>query len=400
VDARARSQTESGPSSICVEVRDEPSKLAELARKVPTAVRRRPIWIGVGQAMLAFSPSPLLLVAFSLPVVAAAWAAAAVFIALISFAVEQEVPADELTPGRISVDEHGVTIERETKTDRWRSSALRDVQVLDDAVVLLSHHDGWLVIPNASFDSPETRARFIAAARAILQTDDRKSGWPKRAPLHVGVMAFLLACAGGLGYLAWDAGVWTRLVCAPLAGVCVLLATADMNSRSKRLMGRRPGRPTPPRPGSTTDAYLAAVRIEDLRPSGLLVLGVYGLATALLYVTLVTQMIGTVIFVSLALLMLAFATFELSNVFEMWWPWRSVRSWRQIEVTALGVARRHADGSETVPWTKLAKPIVVDGAVLLNWPDGETFETIRDSDFAQPEDRDAFIAVARTSADR
>jgi hypothetical protein len=400
VDPRARPQSDLGPSSISVDVRDEPSKLAELARMVPTAVRRRPIWIGLWQFALAFMPSPLLLVAFSLPRVAVVWTVVAVVAALILFAVEQEVPADELTPGRVTVDEHGVTIERESKTDHWRSSALRDVQVLDDAIVLLSHRDGWLVIPHASFDSRETRERFIAAARANLHADTPSPGWPKRAPLHLGVIAFLLACAGGLAWMAWDASSWIRLVCAPLAGVCVLLATADMNSRTKRLMGRQPGRPTPPRPGSTTDAYLAAVRIEELRPSALLVLGVYVLATALLYVTLVTEVIGTAIFVSLALLMLAFATFELSNVLEMWWPWRPVRSWRQIEVTSLGVTRRHTGGSETVPWTKLAKPIVRDGAIVLDWPDGESFESIRDSDFARPEDRDAFIAVARGLADR
>lgn len=345
-------------------------------------------------------PSPLLLLAFSLPIVALAWTVAAAVIALIFFAIEQQVPADEITPGRVTVDEHGVTIERANKTDRWRSPALRDVQVLADAIVLLSHRDGWLVIPHASFDSPETRERFIAAARANLQADAPTSGWPKRAPLHVGAMGFLLACAAGLGWVAWNAIWWGVVVCAPLAGVCVLLATADMNSRTKRLLGRKPGRPTPPRPGSTTDAYLAAVRIEELRPSALLVVGVYVLAASLLCVTLVTQVIGTVIFVSLALLMLAFATFELSNVLEMWWPWRPVRSWRQIEVTALGVARRYAGSSETVPWTKLAKPIVRDGAIFLGWPDGESFETIHDSDFAQPEDRDAFIAVAPTSTDR
>lgn len=354
----------------------------------------------MGHVALAFLPSPLLLVAVSLPTVAASWSAVAVFIALIMFAIEQEVPTAGLTPGRISVDEHEVTIERETKTDRWRSSAIRDVQVLTDAIVLLSHRDGWIVIPRASFDSPETCERFIAAARALLEVETPTPGWPKRAPFHFGTMGFLLACAGGLGWIAWDADVWPRLVCAPLAGVCVLLATADMNSRSKGLMGRKPGRPTPPRPGSSTDAYLAAVRIEELRPSALLVLGIYVLAFALLYVSQVTGMIGTVIFVSLALLMLAFATFELASVFDMWWPRRPLRRWRQIELTPHGVARRHADGSVTVAWTKLAEPIVGDGVILLNWPDGETFESIHDSEFAQPLDWDAFIAVARTPADR
>lgn len=387
------------PRPIYVEVRDEPSKLAELARMVPKAVRRRPIWIGLGQAALAFVPSPLLLVAFSLPGVAASWTAVMGLIALILFQIEQEVPAAALTPGRITIDEHGVTIERETRTDHWRSSAIRDVQVLADAIVLLSHHDGWLVIPRASFDSPDTCERFIAAARAH-PSDASTPGWPKRGPLHLGVMAFLLACAGGLGWMAWDAGVWQRLVCAPLAGSCVMFATADMNASSRRLMGRKPGRPTPPRPGSTTDAYLAAVRIEELRPSGLLVLGVYALAATLLYVTLVTEVIGTVIFVSLALLLLAFASFELSNVFEMWWPWRPARTWRQIEVTALGLTRRSAGGSVTVPWTKLAAPIVGDGEIILNWPGGEKFESIPDSAFAQPQDRDAFIAAARAPAIR
>lgn len=385
---------------IHVEVRDEPSKLAELAHTVPKAVRRRPLWIGLLQFALAFVPTPLLLVAFSLPSVAAVWTAAVGLIALIMFAVEQDVPAAGLTPGRITVDEHGVTIERETKTDHWRSSAVRDVQVLADAIVLLSHRDGWLVIPRASFDSPQTCERFVAAVRTQLETDTSTPGWPKPAPLHVGVMAFLLACAGGLGWMAWDAGLWLRLVCAPLAGVCVVLAMADMNSSSRRLMGRKPGRPTPPRPGSTTDAYLAAVRIEELRPSALLVLGVYALAAALLYVTLVAGAIGTVIVVSLALVVLAFAMFELSSVLEMWWPWRPVRSWRQIEVGPLGVARRHAGGSVTVPWTKLADPIVGDGAIVLNWSGGETFERIPDGAFAQPEDRDAFLAVAGTAAER
>jgi hypothetical protein len=388
------------PGPIHVEVRDEPGKLAELARMIPKADRRRPHWTGLWQAALAFMPTPLLLVAFSLPIVAAIWTAAAVVIGLILFEVEQEVPAAELTPGRITVDEHGVTIEREQQTDHWRGSAIRDVHVLTDAIVLSSHQDGWLVIPRASFESPAICERFITAARAHLETDTSTPGWPKRAPLHFGVMAFLFAVAGGLGWMAWDADLWQRLVCAPLAGVCVTLAMADMNSRSPGLMGRQRGRPTPPRPGSTTDAYLAAVRIEELRPSGLLVLGVYALAAALLYVTLVTEVIGSVIFVSLALLMLAFATFEMSNVLEMWWPWRPARTWRQIEVTPHSVVRRHAGGSVTVPWAKLAEPIVGDGAILLNWSGGEKFESIPDGAFAQPEDRDALLAIARTPADR
>jgi hypothetical protein len=380
---------------IHVEVRDEPSKLAELARQVPPAVRRRPIWTGTWQSALAFVPTPLMLIAFSLPTVATVWAGVAILIGLILFAIEQELPAAGLTPARISVDEHGVTIERERQTEHWRSAAIRDMHELADAIVLLSHRDGWLVIPHASFDSPATREGFVAAVRAHLQADVSTPGWPKRSPFQFGAIAFLLACAAGLGFLAWEASFWQRLVCAPLAGICVMFATADMSSRSRQLRGRRPGRPTPPRPGSSTDAYLAAVRIEELRPSALLVLGVDVLAAALLYVTLVAGAIGTVIIVSLALLMLAFATFELSNVFEMWWPWRDVRSWRQIEVGPLGVTRRHAGGSVTVPWAKLAEPVVRDGLISLNWAGGDKFESLSDSQFAQPEDRDRFIAVAR-----
>jgi hypothetical protein len=383
-------------SAIHVEVRDEPSKLAELARQVPAALRRRPIWTALWQAALAFVPSPLLLLAFSLPTVAIVWTGLATLIGLILFAVEQEVPKSGLTPARITVDERGVTIEREQQTEHWRGAAIRHVHELADAIVLLSHRDGWLVIPHASFDSPATRERFVAAVRAHLQADVRTLGWPKRPPLHFGVIAFLLACAGGLGFLAWDAVPWQRMVCAPLAGVCIVLATADMSS-SSRLAARRPGRPTPPRPGSTDDAYLAAVRIEQLRPSALLVLGVYMLAAALLYVTLAAGMIGTAIFVSLALLVLVFATFELSNVFEMWWPWRGVRWWRQIEVGSRGVTRRHAGASVMVPWAMLAEPIVRDGAVTLNWQGGGSFESIPDGAFAQPEDRDRFITVARTN---
>lgn len=375
---------------ICVEVRDGPCKLAEYARKVPPAVRRRPSWTGLWQSVLAFSPSPLLLLAFSLPGAAAAWTAVGALIGLLLFAMEQDVPATGLGPARISVDEHGVTIERERQTEHWRSAAIRDVQELGDAIVLLSHHDGWLVIPRASFDSPTTGERFAAAARAHLQTDTPTPGWPKRSPLEFGAMMFLFACAGGLGWLAFDASLVQRLVCAPLAGICFAFAMADMSANPQRILGRRPGRPTPPRPGSTGDAYLAAVRIEELRPSMLLVLGVYGLAAALLYVTLVAGSIGTLIFVSLAWLMLAFATWELSNVFEMWWPWRPVRCWRQIELTALGVVRRHAGGSVTVAWTKLGEPVVRDGALLLNWPGGESFDSISDKQFAQPEDWDAF----------
>jgi hypothetical protein len=385
---------------IHVEVRDEPGKLAELARAVPPAVRRRPVWTGLWQSMLAFSPSPLLLLAFSLPAVAAVWTAVAVLIGLLLFAMEQDVPATGLTPARISVDEHGVTIERERQTEHWRGAAIRDVHELGDAIVLLSHRDGWLVIPRASFDSPETGERFAAAARALVQTSAPTPGWPKRSPLEFGAMMFLFVCAGGLGWLAFDASLLQRLVCAPLAGICFALAMADMHAKARRLTGRRPGRPTPPRPGSTADAYLAAVRIEELRPSALLVLGVYALAAALLYVTLIAGAIGTVIFVSLALLVLAFATWELSNVFEMWWPWRPVRCWRQIELTALGVVRRHAGGSVTVPWTKLAEPTVLEGETLLNWSGDERFESIDDNKFGQPEDRDAFIAVARAHTAR
>jgi hypothetical protein len=378
--------------ALCVEVRDEPSKLLELARQVPPAVRRRPIWTATWQSALAFLPSPLLLMAFSLPAVEMVWTGLAIMLGLILFAVEQEVPTAGLGPARITVGEHGLTIERERQTEHWRSAAIRDLQELADAIVVLSHRDGWLVIPHASFDSPATRERFVAAVRALLQSDASTPGWPKRSPFQFGAIAFLLACAAGLGFLAWDAPFWQRLVCAPLAGICVMFSTADMSSSSRRLVGR-PGRPAPPRPGN--DAYLAAVRIEELRPSVLLVLGVYALAAALLYVTLVAGAIGTVIFVSLALLMLAFATFELSNVFEMWWPWRPVRAWRQIEVSPLGLTRRYAGTGVTAPWPKLAEPIVRDGAILLNWSDGEKFETLSDSQFARPEDRDAFIAVAR-----
>jgi hypothetical protein len=383
---------------IHVEVLDEPSKLAELARGVPSAIRRRPIWIRLGHVALALLPSPLLLIAFSLPIVAAIGSAVAVFIGLITLATDQDVPTAGLTPGRVTVDEHGVTIERETQTDHWRGSAIRDVQLLRDAIVLLSHRDGWLVIPRASFDSPDSCDRFVTAvgSHARLGAAAPTSSWPKRPRLHFGVITFLLACAGGLAWLAFDANFGVRLVCAPLAGACFTLATADMNPRSRRLMGRKPGRPTPPRPGSTVDAYLAAVRIEELRPSGLLVLGLDGLAAALLYVTLVAGMIGTMMFVSLALLVLAFATFELSSVFEMWWPSRPIRSWRQIEVTSLGVVRRHANGDSTVTWPKLAEPIVRDGAILLNRLGGESFEIIRETDFAQPQDWDAFkTALAR-----
>lgn len=390
-----RPPTSLSPASpVQVEVRDEPRKLAELANEVPDAVRRGPSMTGLWQSVLAFVPGPLLLLAFSLPTVAALWTGAAVLIGMILFAVEQDVPKAVLTPGRVTIDEHGVTLERETQTDRWSRAAIRDVQVLASAIVLLSHRDGWYVIPRASFDSPEACERFIAAARELLQTEATTPGWPKRSPFAPGLMAFLLACAGGLGFIAWDASVWARLVCAPLAGVCVLFAMADMNASSRRLMGRKPGRPTPPRPGSSTEAYLAAVRIEELRPSATLVLGVYVLAAALLYVTLVAGLIGTVIFASLALLVFAFAIFELSNVLEMWWPWRPVRSWRQIEVTPHGVVRRHAGVSMTVPWEKLAKPVVRDGAIIFDKRDSEKFELIRDSDFAQSEDRDAFVTAA------
>jgi hypothetical protein len=383
-------------SPIHVEVREEPSKLAQLARGVPRSVRRPPAWSGLWRAALAFLPSPLLLVAFSLPVVAAVWAAGAALIAMIFFAIEQEPPAG-LPPARISVDEHGVVIERSTQSERWRPAELRDVVALTDAIVLVSHRDGWLVIPRASFDSPETCERFVAAARAHMLAAVPTPGWPKRSPLEFGAIAFLLCCAGGLSWLAWDAAFWQRLPCAVLAGVCLMLATADMSSKSPRqLMGRRAGRPTPPRPGNTTEAYLAAVRIEVLRPSAQLVLGVYALAAALLYVTLVAEVIGSVICVSLSLVVLAFATFELSSVFEMWWPSRPLRSWRQIEVTSLGVMRRHAGGSVTVPWAQLKEPSIRDGAICLERSSGEIFETIRESEFAQPEDRDAFVAVARS----
>ena len=102
---------------IRVEVRDDPKRLAELARMVPKAVRRRPIWIGLGEAALAFIPSPLLLVAFSLPGVAASWTVVVGLIALILFQIEQEVPAAGLTPGRITVDEHMVIQDAVAVTD-------------------------------------------------------------------------------------------------------------------------------------------------------------------------------------------------------------------------------------------------------------------------------------------
>lgn len=384
---------------IHVEVRDEPSKLAALARKVPEAVRRRPVLIAAGQAALAFVPTPLLLLAFSLPTVAGAWTAISAFIGLIFYSIEQEVPTASLGPARITIDERGVTIEREQKLEQWRGAALRDLQVLPDALVLLSHRDGWLVIPRASF-SPDTCERFIAAVRAHLAADNKAPEWPKRSPLVFGVIAFLLAVAAGLGAAAWNASVGQRMVCAPLAGICVMFATADMSSSSQRLMGRRPGRPAPPRPGSTTESYLAAVRIEELRPSASLVLGVYALAATLLYVTLVTRVIGTSIFVVLALLTMTFAIFESTNVFEMWWPWRPVRSWRQIELGSHGVTRRHAGVSVTVPWSKLAEPVVRDDLLLFDWADKTKFESVTKSNFAQPEDWDAFVAVARARGAR
>ena len=72
----------------------------------------------------------------------------------------------------------------------------------------------------------------------------------------------------------------------------------------------------------------------------------------------------------------------------------------EIELTALGVVRRHAGGSVTVPWTKLGEPVVRESAILLNRPGGESFDSISANQFGQPEDWDAFIAVARAQAPR
>ena len=383
---------------IQVDVRDEPSKLAELAAGVPPAVRRAQARSGLWRGALAFSPSPILLWAFELPGVAVVWTIVAVLGGLLLYAVEQEVPKAGLTPGRISVDEHGLSIERETQRERWRGAAIREVVEVAEAIVVVSHQDGWLVIPRASFASRVEFERFAAAVRSQLETAAPTPGWPSRPPVHWGAVAFLLACAGGLAWLAWDATFWQRLPSAALAGVCVVIATADMASNSQRRLGGRTGRPTPPKPGSdgSSETWIAAVRLEQLRPSGSLVLGVYVLAAALLYVTLVAGMVGEIVLVPLVLLLIAFATFECANVLEARWPSRPVRCWRQLEATSLGIVRRHAGGSVTVAWTKLGEPVVKDDAIGLRWPGGGVFEDIPTSAFASIEERDAFVAVARS----
>ncbi len=386
---------------IEVDVRDERAKLLELAGAVPGAARRAPVWSGTWRAALAAMPGPLLLWAFALPTAAAVWTGFVALALLIGFAVEQDTPLGRVGPGRVRIDEHGVTIEREIETERWTSAAIREVHALAEVVVIVSHRDGWLVIPRGSFGSPEAAAQFVALAQRLVEPLESWS-WPQTHTHQWGLMVALFAIAAVLGWLAWDASLLRRSVCGPLAGVAVVLGLSESGPVARRL-GRKAGRPAPPRPGtidasgSATEAYVAAARREQLRPSFTLVLSLYVLIATVLYPTQLTGTFGTGLCLALVIPLLVFAIYEQIGVFELWRPWRPPQSWRQIEAGSAGIVRRHAGASVTVPWSKLRTPIVATGTVTLVCADGTTFETLANSEFAQPEERDAFIAIARDS---